>query len=150
MLLQILLSALLSTQLVGALPTDTIVLDTSEVSDLADIPEYIPENQNLVKRLAGNVLMCTEKEFRGECVYFTVPRMDECWNFRPEWTDVVSSFIPDLESPQEVDCVLYSEPSCQGRGVIYSWILGSQGDLLFQGMDNISKSYKCVPSRATT
>lgn len=63
--------------------------------------------------------MCTEKNWKGDCIYYITPYDDECYNLNSDWANKIMSWGPDeAKNLMSVfTCSLFSSPDCQGMYV---------------------------------
>ncbi|KAJ7799877.1 hypothetical protein B0H14DRAFT_3491177 [Mycena olivaceomarginata] len=116
---------------------------------LADLP-LVARRNDLQKRDAGNVYMCTAAYWQEYCVYITDAGPGECVNLAGDLNNLVSSIGPD---PNQ-ECYLYDEFDCNNLGQRLApvrapgyadlsqsiWLGGEGSGILFN--DKMS-SYQC-------
>ncbi|CAE6410467.1 unnamed protein product [Rhizoctonia solani] len=91
------------------------------------------------EQVNGNVLFCTEKDFKGICGR-TPPVDNNCRPLDGPFKKNVSSF--QIEPSASFVCLLWSGDNCQGTN-IGGWIKNPVSDLGVYNFDNIASSFQC-------
>jgi hypothetical protein len=114
------------------------------VSTIATLADTNASTIDIQKRgNLGGIYMCKEKFFKGECTYFQVPHMDECYNLDRHWMNSISSFGPD-EPKHPLDaftCSLFARAGCEGMKAKKEY--PGTGDLGIYNMREAGVSLSC-------
>ncbi|KAJ7631292.1 hypothetical protein DFH06DRAFT_1140545 [Mycena polygramma] len=126
------LSAVATAFAASVIPAHVTTISAASYNNGTATPADIPgpgRRDELQKRDAGNVYLCTAANWGLYCVYITDAGPGECVNLGPDLNDQVSSFGPD---PNQ-SCYVFAGFDCDA-------LSGRVGPIRSPGVADLSKS----------